>query len=146
MKTLAEIMLYQNEHVLKRYEQEFPDNKLTAQAAFQELLKYFWLSTKHHLDQSRHPGSRALDFSCGIHFEMKEIDDMWHTFLLFTKDYAEFSEVYFGKFVHHQPNVKEAKPSADEFEQSFKRFASYVYDHLGQETLEVWFAQLLKNE
>lgn len=32
-----------------------------------------------------------------------KIDDGWHTFLLFTKDYALFCRDYLGHFVHHVP-------------------------------------------
>ena len=33
----------------------------------------------------------------------KRVDAGWHTFLLFTRDYAEFCEHYFKRFVHHEP-------------------------------------------
>jgi len=32
-----------------------------------------------------------------------QVDDMWHTFLLFTRDYQSFCNDYLGRFVHHQP-------------------------------------------
>ncbi|MFI9718476.1 glycine-rich domain-containing protein [Streptomyces sp. NPDC052396] len=31
------------------------------------------------------------------------VDDFWHAFVLRTKDYADFCQAAFGKFVHHQP-------------------------------------------
>jgi len=31
------------------------------------------------------------------------VDDFWHIFLLHSKDYAEFCEQRFGRFLHHQP-------------------------------------------
>lgn len=34
-----------------------------------------------------------------------QIDKAWHTFLMFTRDYAEFCQVVAGKFLHHQPNT-----------------------------------------
>lgn len=33
----------------------------------------------------------------------KRIDVAWHTFLLFTRDYAGFCEDHLGTFVHHAP-------------------------------------------
>lgn len=30
-------------------------------------------------------------------------DDMWHEFLLHTRDYAAFCDAAFGQFLHHEP-------------------------------------------
>lgn len=32
-----------------------------------------------------------------------EVDEVWHLHILFTRDYAEFCERIFGRFVHHEP-------------------------------------------
>jgi hypothetical protein len=31
------------------------------------------------------------------------VDDIWHDFILHTKDYAAFCALNFGKFIHHNP-------------------------------------------
>jgi hypothetical protein len=31
------------------------------------------------------------------------VDDMWHEFLLHTRDYAAFCDAAFGRFLHHEP-------------------------------------------
>ena len=108
-------------------------------------MKYFWLCEKHHQDSQREPHNPAFAFACAIHPEMQEIDDMWHTFLLFTKDYAAFCNEYFGHFIHHNPNTDDAEISQIEFEKEFSLFAAYVYDHLGENTVRVWFAPLLQD-
>ncbi|PJE64266.1 MAG: hypothetical protein COU90_03555 [Candidatus Ryanbacteria bacterium CG10_big_fil_rev_8_21_14_0_10_43_42] len=33
----------------------------------------------------------------------KQLDSMWHHFILHTHDYAAFCEKFFGKFLHHHP-------------------------------------------
>jgi len=33
------------------------------------------------------------------------VDEVWHTFILFTKEYADFCNKVMGKFIHHEPNV-----------------------------------------
>ena len=33
------------------------------------------------------------------------IDEAWHTFLLFTKEYKEFCTFVFWKFMHHAPSI-----------------------------------------
>src|SRR5437879_46740 len=34
------------------------------------------------------------------------IDDLWHTFIIFTKEYAAFCDSVAGIFLHHIPNTK----------------------------------------
>lgn len=36
----------------------------------------------------------------------KALDDGWHTFVLFTREYADFCQRYLGKFIHHVPTVR----------------------------------------
>jgi len=47
-----------------------------------------------------------------------KVDDMWHTFILFTKDYAQFCHDIAGSFIHHTPATKsddmEAQKRSDE--------------------------------
>lgn len=33
----------------------------------------------------------------------KDVDEVWHNFILYTIEYAEFCQRYFGKFIHHVP-------------------------------------------
>lgn len=33
------------------------------------------------------------------------MDELWHDFILFTKDYSDFCIGYFGKMIHHYPEV-----------------------------------------
>jgi hypothetical protein len=35
-----------------------------------------------------------------------QVDAMWHTFILFTKDYARFCQDIAGAFIHHCPEVE----------------------------------------
>lgn len=34
------------------------------------------------------------------------VDDLWHEFILFTRDYQKFCDKAFGQFLHHTPAVK----------------------------------------
>jgi hypothetical protein len=38
-----------------------------------------------------------------LNVPIMEIDIVWHTFLLFTAEYADFCDRYIGRFVHHVP-------------------------------------------
>lgn len=41
----------------------------------------------------------------GIGMTSRDVDEVWHTFILFTRDYAQFCKDVFGFFLHHQPNL-----------------------------------------
>jgi len=140
---LSKLLNYKNAHVLARYRKDFPENRLTAEEALTDLLKYFWLSQKHKQDCHNNPHDESLKFTCSMHYEMKEMDDMWHTFLLFTKDYQDFCQIYFGEYLHHVPETNNKLPELQRFEMDFRGYLSYIYDHLGEETVKRWFTSLL---
>ena len=35
----------------------------------------------------------------------KKVDNVWHQFILFTREYAGFCENILGKFLHHSPHT-----------------------------------------
>jgi hypothetical protein len=138
---LNNVLKYTNTYVLERYTKDYPNNSLTAEEALRELLKYFWLSEKYSMDLQLDPNNKSLHFFCAMHEEMKEIDDMWHTFLLFTKEYMSFCNYYFNKFIHHEPLMNANQPTDEDFEIDLTRYLSYVYDQLGEETVRAWFKE-----
>lgn len=58
--------------------------------AFLELKKYFILN-----EVSEKP----------LGMSSKLIDDVWHQFILFTKEYHSFCHRFFGGYIHHVPNT-----------------------------------------
>lgn len=147
LPSLESLKEYTNRHVLERYKKDHPDNKMPAEQAFEEIKKYFWLGQKHRIDRENSPDNEALKFECSVHFEMKEIDDMWHTFILFTIDYMRFCEEYFGEFIHHLPNTDDEEQLDDAaFAEDLTKYLSYIYDELGEETVRTWFAPLLEEQ
>lgn len=131
---LKTLMSYKNQAVLDRYKKDFPNNILSGEESFTQLMKFMWLALKAQAD--------GKTFTCAIHEEMLEIDHMWHTFILFTRDYQHFCEKYLGNFFHHSPNTElESKLSDEEYETELTEYLSYIYDHLGEETVRVWFGE-----
>lgn len=129
---LETILSYRNEVVLQRYKKDFPDSKLSAEDLFNELLKFMWLSLKARAEKK--------DFICAMHEEMLEIDNMWHTFLLFTLDYHAFCDNYLGLFFHHSPHLPNEKPPSDEeYAHELTNYLTYIYDNLGEQTVKTWF-------
>jgi hypothetical protein len=41
------------------------------------------------------------------------IDECWHHFILFTRDYASFCERHFGRFIHHLPKSRDDVADSD---------------------------------
>jgi len=84
---MKSIQSYQNPSLLARYIKEENVNNDTANVHFTALKKFLKLSA-----QTAKP--------C---FPSKDIDEIWHNFILFTKDYQFFCDNYLQQFIHHIP-------------------------------------------
>jgi hypothetical protein len=82
-------MDYQNTAVVARYQKEFGLDKPAAQILFEETKRFLWLCSKCDGPIAPPPA----------------IDNGWHTFIIFTEDYANFCTQHFGCFLHHRPRV-----------------------------------------
>ena len=60
----------------------------------------------------------------------KAIDQGWHAFILFTKDYAQFCKDYCGRFVHHAPEDPFAKVRDYESVRRTREIADLVFGNL----------------
>lgn len=146
LPTLEQLLQYKNPPVLKLYEQNHSKNKLSSEEAFEEVLKYLWLSKKYEIDfiDNQHDENFPSEFF--MTRSMQEIDDMWHEFILFTKDYTHFCLTYFGEYIHHLPNIFDNTPvPRDTAEKAVEKLLPYIYDHLGENTVRTWFASYLDN-
>jgi hypothetical protein len=141
---LNKLLQYKNPPVLKLYEQNYPHNKLSSEQAFREVLKYLWLTRKHELDLLNNTDNHDFPQYCIMARSMREIDEMWHEFILFTEDYTDFCHQYFGNYMHHLPNIFDNMPRPrNEVEREVEKLLPYIYDHLGEETLRTWFHSYL---
>ncbi len=61
------------------------------------------------------------------------IDDLWHTFIIFTYDYEEFCNQLNGKLIHHVPftDADKAMPSKNELT-AYERFLT-LYEEVFEE-------------
>lgn len=46
-------------------------------------------------------------------------DDFWHTFLLFTREYARFCDHIAGRFLHHIPGVNQGARQVEQFKEDY---------------------------
>lgn len=51
-----------------------------------------------------------------------EIDEVWHTHLLFTRNYSQFCERVFGEFLHHEPELSSIAPRHRDFKGFFAAY------------------------
>ncbi|HEX7667501.1 MAG TPA: hypothetical protein VF407_23375 [Polyangiaceae bacterium] len=138
MKLLDDVLRYENEEVVHRFAADHGISYADASEIFLETKRWLWLSATHR--------SLALP----LFSEARAIDEMWHTFLLFSRDYATFCDESFGFFVHHAPRTKREKdewdakiaadPEGARAERREKLRAAYlvVADELGTATLKKW--------
>jgi hypothetical protein len=132
--TLAQVLGYQKPGVVRRYAKEHGVSPAEAEELFREMLKWLYLCYRGSID----------GVPCAMYPEIAAIDEMWHTFLMFTHDYAQFCRHYFGFFLHHVPNEDEEEMTyADPASVQAQLEAQYMFtfDVLGEETLRVWFEE-----
>jgi len=131
--SLAEVLAYRHPGVVRRYVKDHGASPEEAAELFEETLKWLYLCYRCATDLPEGTG-------CTLSPDIAKLDDAWHTFLLFTRDYADFCDRYFGFFLDHFPNEDEPGPPLDSArvrERMEQQFA-LVYDVLGEETLTAW--------
>ena len=147
--SLNEILAYRNPTITERFSRKYPELKNQADTLLTELLKFLWLFKKHSVDQRKFPEDKTLQFKFLMHNEMVLMDEMWHEFIIVTKDYTHFCQHYFGEYLHHIPEAlqkpefnphKNTEHEIAIFEKELQLYLSYVYDHLGEKTMRHWFS------
>jgi hypothetical protein len=131
---LASLLSYRHPDVLERFQKDFNATPEVADAVFADLIRFFYLG---HRNLMLIQQGLETDYVVAIYPPLLAIDDMWHTFILFTRDYAAFCQSHFGYFIHHQPNIDDA--NVLDAEERLGKFLSLVYDELGAETFMRWF-------
>lgn len=145
MVSLDKIKEYKNEEVVYRFTKMINIPKEEAEIIFEELKKWLWLCAKAKKDRANNsekvPKRIVIDDSLII------IDEMWHNFICYTKDYSDFCNDILGTFIHHFPTPKlfndnlKVKIERDPKYQRDRRKKqyNYIFDLLGSDTLELWY-------
>jgi hypothetical protein len=144
---LEEVLAYENMDIVEKFMENWDLPEAEVLDLFQEMKKWMWLSADSIYRVSQGEASIPL----GITFSMTLLDEMWHTFILFTMPYQAFCKRYFGFYLNHGPTTGEEKRKAlEEMERDPEAFQakieldltaqySYIYDRLGPETLQKWY-------
>lgn len=86
MKNITDFSM---DHVTEKYAKDFDVPMDLAKEHERELKRYFQLAAINPQNDYGMTGP---------------VDDIWHTFILHTKDYANFCQACVGRFLHHYPD------------------------------------------
>jgi hypothetical protein len=104
------------------------DNEDEARALFREVKRYLFLN---RADQSKLWEMHSL-----------RVDEVWHQFILFTRQYADFCTRYYGAYSPHSPSNApvSAKNSARQKQvATFKEFHAYYEKVFGEPLPDHWY-------
>lgn len=136
--SLRKVLCYRHPAVVRRYAKEHHTTIREAERIFREMLK--WLYLCYRSNSGGHSGLALV-----MTPEIEKIDWMWHTFILFTCDYADFCEEHFGFFVHHTPVEDDGDEEVDmkAARNQIKAQFNLICDVLGTATLANWYDRCL---
>lgn len=86
---ISNAMSFNMNSIVDRYKKEFQVTDEVAKEHERELKRYLALC--------------AIYPEQNFHMFSNSVDNLWHTFLIFTKDYKNFCKNVAGKFLHHVP-------------------------------------------
>ncbi len=148
---LAAALAYTNRHVEWKFLEAFAVDEEVATALFADTRRWLWLKAlaRHEADAGvlDPPLELVVTPALGL------LDEMWHTFLLFTRAYREFCDAALGGYVDHEPNIPERFQDPDPRAVDRRRAAvtsrlerqlRYVHDRLGPEVVVRWYVDHLE--
>jgi hypothetical protein len=147
--TLEDVLQYSNRDVVYRFKKTYGISWEASEDIFEQVKKFLWLA--HHRRLA------GLDQGLSIDIPIVVIDEMWHNFVLFTKEYTAFCKEFFGYYVHHAPTTEAEETEHRGHLQTLNRIDrinarkdrmrgqyEYIYDHLGKETFTKWYLEYPK--
>ena len=118
IKSLADTLAYKNDHIIYKFLEKHDVSFEEAEDIFTETKRWLWYRGK--LIHDAKSNNKILKQSF-IDIPLLIIDEMWHTFILFTKDYRLFCQNYLYTFIDHNPTTKTEK---DEMQKFWKHLAN----------------------
>src|SRR5215216_881231 len=108
---LDEVLEYKNDYVVHCFLRDYDMTFEEASDVFTQTIKWLYLCAHNQVNYKG-------DIKLAITKYVTIIDEMWHTFILCTKEYNDFCDRYFGFYIHHKPTSKEDKKK---FEEEFQK-------------------------
>lgn len=139
---LARVLAYRNANVVDRFYSQYDVTLREAVQIFDDMQRYLWMAAQRKGD-----GDRVADVP-----PVKIVDEMWHTFLVFTIDYRTWCESMFGRFLDHIPTTerekraivrRKAAASEAAFQRAgaakLERYVAHVVEYLGERVARRWY-------
>jgi len=114
---------YKNDDIIKKFCSEHRIDYSLAEEYFSELKKFLYLCSN---------SNETLAPS-------QEIDKIWHTFILFTKEYRLYCLNYLGKLVDHAPQVNKPTSSSENYLINTINIYEYVFGELKNNIWQIDF-------
>jgi hypothetical protein len=146
---LAAVDAFEFDEVAHKFMDYYDVEAHEARAFFAETKRWLWLAATSAYERER--GLPAPDLL--INGSLFWLDEMWHTFILFTAPYQDFCEQHLGRYVHHRPTTQReklerreqlmrepddyVKARADEL----RRQCHYICEKLGEPTVVRWYRE-----
>lgn len=128
---LTDFLAYENPTVIHYYSYHRKLSLEDVQQKFKDLLAWFWLS-EHRLNQ----GKKTYLFG-----PLLQLDDLWHTFILHTRDYVAFGLQFFGTYYHH--DVETPGKEYELNEEDLRDLLNDCFENLGEEWVGRCFSELI---
>jgi hypothetical protein len=145
---LALVLAYRNDEVVFRFQKLYRLSFREASDLFTETRRWLWALAR----SLSAPDAPRL----AIYSHMLLIDEMWHNFVLFTKEYVKFCNDHLSGYIHHSPMTraeherlkaafrKNPRALAKRAERERLEQCNFIYHELGEETLKRWYSDFPK--
>lgn len=127
LKSRAAALSFPLSNVLARYQKETGVSDEQACLHEPELKRYLYICARYP-----HSGWPMVT----------TIDELWHTFIIFTKEYHAFCQALGAPYIHHQPFVDGERIDRQLLERQYQQFLTIYRHELGESPAEVWSMKL----
>ncbi|MCW8398750.1 hypothetical protein OQJ26_08100 [Legionella sp. PATHC038] len=129
---LSNLLEYKNQVVVDYFCHHHPEfSEQEGKVLFNDLIAWMWLNAQR----------AKQDKKTYLFGPLLILDEVWHAFILHTRDYADFSLRYFGTYFHH-----DVEPPGQEHMMEEEELTDYLHDcftYLGSEWVARRFATAL---
>lgn len=132
---IADIMAYQMPDVITRCQKDHHYSDEDMVILEQELKRYLILAIV------------KTDIPGGSGMYSTDVDNLWHSFILFTKEYADFCNLHARHFIHHAPETDFNK-TPEKLAETRADFQAFIKNYeltFNEEIHPIWLLDMCEN-
>lgn len=134
LPSISEVLEYKCDVAMAVFKRKYQVDDIDAEDLWRDTLQWLWLGRFHEIDCNMEKPRQLVIFP-----QLLSIDEMWHAFILCTREYHYFCNHFFGCYIHHAPNKESDQIlSIDEFKSNIE----YVSNVLGRKIAMRWYVSL----